>query len=76
MPDILYAWHFPTNLDCNESKAKRNNTIDSDVADRDNATVYGVVSDGCSTISVTIAHDGVFKQGRRFEVTDGDVLTC
>jgi hypothetical protein len=42
---------------------------------RRNATVYGVVSDGYSYIFITIAHDGVLKQSRRFEVTDGDIRT-
>jgi hypothetical protein len=42
---------------------------------RGNATVYGVVSDGYSYIFVTITHDGVLKQSRRFEVAGGDIQT-
>jgi hypothetical protein len=42
---------------------------------RRNATVYGCVSDGYSYIFVTITHEGVLKQSRRFEVTQGDMRT-
>jgi hypothetical protein len=46
---------------------------------RRDATVCGVVSDGYSYIFVTITHDGVLKQSRRFEAAQGDtrkVLGC
>jgi hypothetical protein len=42
---------------------------------RPNATVYGGVSNGFAFILLTITHDGVLKQSRRFEVTEGDMLT-
>lgn len=42
---------------------------------RPDATVYGAVSNGFAFILLTITHDGVLKQSRRFEVTEGDMLT-
>jgi hypothetical protein len=42
---------------------------------RPDATVYGGVSNGFAFILLTITHDGVLKQSRRFEVTEGDMLT-
>jgi len=42
---------------------------------RPNATVYGTVSDGYTFIFVTITHDGVLKQSRRFEVLEGEITT-
>lgn len=42
---------------------------------RSDATVYGVVSDGYAFIFVTITHGGELKQSRRFELTQGDMLT-
>jgi len=42
---------------------------------RSDATVYGLVSDGYAFIFVTITHGGVLKQSRRFEITQGDILT-
>jgi hypothetical protein len=42
---------------------------------RSDATVYGVVSDGYAFIFVTITHDGVLMQSRRFDITKGDTLT-
>lgn len=42
---------------------------------RPNATVYGTISDGYTFIFVTITHDGVLKQSRRFEVLEGEITT-
>lgn len=42
---------------------------------RRDATVYGVVSDGLLYAFVTITHDGVLKQSRRFGILEGDLET-
>ena len=42
---------------------------------RSDATIYGVVSNGCASIFVTIRHDGVFTQSRRFKIIQGEMLT-
>ena len=45
------------------------------VRNQGDATVYGAVSNGFAFILLTITHDRVLKQSRRFEVTEGEMLT-
>jgi hypothetical protein len=55
---------FPASL--HQSRLQRNRSDD---------TIYGVVSDGCAFIFVTITHDGMLKQSKDFDVNDGEDLT-
>ena len=42
---------------------------------RSNTSVYGLATDGLAYVFVTITHEGVLKQSRQFDVTQGDLPT-
>jgi hypothetical protein len=42
---------------------------------RSNTSVYGIATDGLSYVFVTIAHQGILRQSKLFNVLDGDLST-